>query len=87
MVDVSQSICEPVPGYWYAGITGPLQQVRIILYASGLAHRLVIESIAGEVKIIRMDDWDQMGLMLRSPGMNRRGRQRCNQDESLQKQF
>ena len=70
------SVCKPVPGCWYVGDSGQLQQVRVVLHESGNVCRLITENISGVRKLMDIAAWYQLDFALHSLGMKQRRRQR-----------
>lgn len=64
----------PMPGYWYANVSGQLQQVRMILHEGQRLSRIVLESISGKRQTVDLDGWFRLDLILHSPGFERRRR-------------
>ncbi len=65
---------KPIPGYWYASVTGQLQQVRMVLHEGGDPCKVVLENINGRRRIVDLDGWHRLDLALHSPGNERRQR-------------
>lgn len=65
---------KPIPGYWYASVTGQLQQVRMVLHEGCEPCKVVLENINGRRQIVDTEGWYRLDLALHSPGNERRQR-------------
>lgn len=72
---------KPIPGYWYANISGQLMQVRAVLYEGAAASRTVLEYINGRRETVAIEDWAKLDLSLHSPGAEQRRSRRSGQIE------
>ena len=48
---------DPVVGSWFVNLTGQLIKVKLVMFDEQSVHRVLIQYLDGNTKLINKDDW------------------------------
>lgn len=53
---------DPVPDSWYVNESGKVLKARLLLYRDGTLTAVIVESLEGQRKSIKLESWYKMHL-------------------------
>lgn len=56
------SVQDPIVGSWFVNLTGQLIKVKLVMFNHDKLHRVLIQYLDGNTKLIKHDDWSYLKL-------------------------
>ena len=56
------SVQDPIVGSWFVNLTGQLIKVKLVMFDQDRLHRVLIQYLDGNTKLINHEDWSYLKL-------------------------